>query len=67
MVWFTKSDCPVWLLLGTGHCLGSDLCFFILGLVLLLCNLLWTFLCAMLCFIIDQNLAPRPYLIFIAP
>jgi hypothetical protein len=67
MVWFTKLDCQVWLLLTTGYCLSSDLCFFILGLVLLLCNLLWTFLHAMLCFIISQSLAPQPCLILIAP
>jgi hypothetical protein len=50
MVRFTKLNCPVWLLLGTSHCLGFDFCFFTWGLVLLLYNLLWTFLHAMLHF-----------------
>jgi hypothetical protein len=67
MVRFTKPDCPIWLLLGTGHCLGFDLCFFAWGLILLLCSLLWTFLCAMIRFVIGRSLDPRPYLILIAP
>jgi hypothetical protein len=28
MVWFTKPNCPVWLLLGTSHFLDSNLCTF---------------------------------------
>jgi hypothetical protein len=67
MVWFTKSDCPIWLLLGTGHCLGFDFYFFSWGLVLLLCNLLWTFLRVMLRFVIGRSLALRPCLILIVP
>jgi hypothetical protein len=39
-----KPDSPVLLLLETSPCLGSVLFFLALGLVLLHCNLLWTFL-----------------------
>jgi hypothetical protein len=52
MVRFTKLDCLVWLLLETGHCIGFDVGLLALGLVLLRCNLLVTFLRAMLRFIV---------------
>jgi hypothetical protein len=47
-----KLDDLVWLLLETGHDIGSDLGLLALGLVLLRCNLLWAFLCVVLRFII---------------
>jgi hypothetical protein len=52
MFQFAKLDCLVLLLLGTGSYLGSDLFLLPLGLVLPHCNLLWTFLHALLRFII---------------
>jgi hypothetical protein len=68
MVRFTKLDYPVWLLLGTGHYLGYDLGLLALGLVLLRCNLLCTFLCAMPHFIvIGQSFNLQPFLILTAP
>jgi hypothetical protein len=47
-----KLDGLVWLLLEIGHCISSNLDLLALGLVLLRSNLLWTFLCAMLRFVI---------------
>jgi hypothetical protein len=67
MVKFTKLDYPVWLLLEISHCIGSDLGLLALGLVLLLYNLLWTFLCVVLLFVIGRSPSPRLYLILIAP
>jgi hypothetical protein len=55
MVRFTKPDYPVWLLLETGHGIGFDVGLLTLGLILLHCNLLWTFLHVMLCFIIGRS------------
>jgi hypothetical protein len=67
--WFNLPNWTVWLgccwELATASALISI--FFALGLVLLLCNLLWTFLHAMLCFIIGRSLTPRPCLILIPP
>jgi hypothetical protein len=37
---YAKPNCSVLLLLGTGPCLGSDVCLLALELVLLHCNLL---------------------------
>jgi hypothetical protein len=68
VVQFTKPDYPVLLLLGNGHCRGSDLCLFTLGLVLLHCNHLWTLLfCVGLCFITNQSLTLQPFLILTVP
>jgi hypothetical protein len=47
-----ETGCPVSLLLGIGHCLSTNLCLLALGLVLLPCNLLWTFLHVVLCLVI---------------
>jgi hypothetical protein len=63
---FTKLDCPIWLLLETGHDIDSDLGLLTLGLILLRCNHLWTFLCVALHFIIGRSLASWPCLILIA-
>jgi hypothetical protein len=62
-----KLDHLVWLLLETGHCIGSDLDLITLGIVLLHCNLLWTFLHLVLRFIINRSPAPWPCLILMAP
>jgi hypothetical protein len=63
MVQFTKQDCSVWLLLGTGHYLDSELRPFTLGLVLLCYNPLWTLLHIRLCFVIGQSFTLQPFLI----
>jgi hypothetical protein len=53
MFWFAKLDSPVLQLLGISPYLGADLFLVALGLVLLHCNILWTFLYVTLNFIID--------------
>jgi hypothetical protein len=64
---FAKLDHLVLLVLGTSPCLGFDPCLLALGLILLHCNLLWTFLRASFYFVTGRSFTPRPCLVLTAP
>jgi hypothetical protein len=67
MFQFAKLDGPVFLLLGTDSYLSSYLCLLALGLVLLPCNLLFTFFHVLFCSIIGPRFTPWPLLVLTAP
>jgi hypothetical protein len=64
---FAKLDFTVLLLLGTSPCLSPDLCLHSLGLILVHCNLLWTFLHVFIHCIIGRIFTPRPFLVLSTP